>query len=39
MISKIQAREITMVSGVETAQQIGEGVAVWPKLTYRIPEK
>ncbi len=39
MISKIQAREITMVSGVESAQQLGEGVAVWPNLTYHIPDK
>ncbi len=38
MISQIQAREITMVSGVETAHQQGEGIAVWPKLTYRIPD-
>jgi hypothetical protein len=38
MISKILGREITMISGVETAHQLGEGVAVWPKLTYRIPD-
>lgn len=39
MISKIQAREIILVSGVETAHQLGEGIAIWPKLTYRIPDK
>jgi hypothetical protein len=38
VISKIQAREITMISGVELAHQLGEGVAIWPKLTYRIPD-
>jgi hypothetical protein len=38
MISKIMAREITLISGAETAQQEGEGVAIWPKLTYRIPD-
>lgn len=38
MISRIQVRETTMVSGVETTHQLGEGVAVWPKLTYRIPD-
>ena len=39
MISKIQVRQITLVSGVETAHQLGEGVAVWPKLTYHIPDE
>ena len=38
MISKIQSREITLISGVETAHQLGEGIAIWPKLTYRIPD-
>jgi len=38
MFSQIQAREIILVSGVESAHQLGEGVAVWPKLTYRIPD-
>ncbi|HSE60564.1 MAG TPA: hypothetical protein VLA99_17815 [Nitrospiraceae bacterium] len=39
MISRILVRQITAVVGFETAEQEGEGVAVWPSLTYRIPEK
>lgn len=39
MISRILVRQMTTVTGFETAEQEGEGVAVWPSLTYRIPEK
>lgn len=38
MISKIQARAITVVEGFESARQQGEGVAMWPRITYSIPE-
>ena len=38
-ISRIQARQITTVAGYDPAQQISEGVAVWPKLTYSIPRE
>lgn len=38
MISKIQARAITVVEGFESARQQGEGVAIWPRITYSIPE-
>ena len=37
MISRIQGRQVMVVAGYEGAQQLGEGVAVWPKLTYKIP--
>jgi hypothetical protein len=37
MISRIQVRQLTTVVGFETAEQEGEGVAVWPSLTYRVP--
>lgn len=39
MISHIQVRQLTTVAGFETAEQNGEGVAVWPSLTYKIPER
>ncbi|MDF0643300.1 MAG: hypothetical protein P0111_04675 [Nitrospira sp.] len=39
MISRILVRQMTTVTGFETVEQEGEGVAVWPSLTYRIPEK
>jgi len=39
MISKMQARQILVVEGFESARQHGEGVAVWPRITYTIPEK
>ena len=38
MISRIQARDILIVEGFESAHQQGEGIAIWPKLTYSIPE-
>ena len=38
MISKIQTRELTVVEGFESARQHGEGIAVWPRITYNIPE-
>lgn len=38
MISRIQARAITVVEGFESARQQGEGVAIWPRITYSIPE-
>ena len=37
MISQIQVRQLTVVTGYQTAEQVGEGVAVWPSLTYKIP--
>ena len=37
MISRIQVRKLTTVVGFETAEQEGEGVAIWPSLTYKIP--
>lgn len=39
MISRIQVRQLTTVAGFNTAEQHGEGIAVWPALTYRIPAK
>lgn len=38
MISKIQARKLLVVEGFESARQQGEGVAIWPRITYSIPE-
>jgi len=38
MISQLQARAFVVVEGFESARQHGEGVAFWPKLTYRIPD-
>jgi hypothetical protein len=37
MVSRLQARQLTTVTGFESARQVVEGVAVWPKLSYRIP--
>lgn len=37
MISRIQVRQLTTVAGFDTAEQEGEGVAIWPSLTYSIP--
>lgn len=37
MISRIQVRQLTTVVGYDTAEQQGEGVAVWPSLSYQIP--
>lgn len=39
MISRILVRQMTTVTGFETAEQEGEGIALWSSLTYRIPEK
>jgi hypothetical protein len=39
MISRIQARQLTMYAGAENVQQLGAGVAVWPALRYKIPAK
>lgn len=39
MISRIEARQLTTVVGYDTAEQMGEGVAVWPSLTYKIPSE
>ena len=38
MISRIQSRDILIVEGFESTHQIGEGIAIWPKLTYSIPD-
>ena len=37
MISRIQARELTMYAGADNVQQFGAGVAIWPALHYKIP--
>jgi hypothetical protein len=39
MISKILARKLTVVVGFEPVEQEGEGIAVWPSVTYRIPDR
>ncbi len=39
MISRILVRQITTVTGFQSAEQEGEGIATWPSLTYRIPDK
>lgn len=39
MISRILVRQITAVTGFQSAEQEGEGIAMWPSLTYRIPDK
>lgn len=38
MISKILMRKITPVVGFEPAEREGEGIAVWPSVSYRIPD-
>jgi len=38
MISRIQSRALTVVEGFESARQQGEGIAIWPRITYSIPE-
>jgi hypothetical protein len=38
MISKIQVRQLLVVEGFESARQHGEGIAIWPRITYTIPE-
>jgi len=38
MISKIQTRQLLVVEGFESARQHGEGVAIWPRITYSFPE-
>ena len=43
MISQLELRDLRVlgkgvVGGFESAHLHGEGVAVWPKLTYRIPD-
>jgi hypothetical protein len=39
MISRIQARQLTMYAGVDDVQQQGAGLASWPALHYKIPDK
>jgi hypothetical protein len=39
MVSRILVRQVTTVMGFETAEQEGEGIALWSSLTYRIPDK
>lgn len=39
MISRILVRQITAVTGFQNVEQEGEGIATWPSLTYRIPDK
>ncbi|MGA6826436.1 hypothetical protein ACO9S2_02360 [Nitrospira sp. NS4] len=38
MISRIQARQLTMYAGVDDVQQQGAGLAIWPALHYKIPD-
>jgi hypothetical protein len=38
MISRIQSRALLLVEGFESAHQQGEGIAIWPKLTYQFPD-
>lgn len=38
MISRIQSRQLIVVEGFESARQHGEGIAIWPRITYTIPE-
>ena len=39
MVSKIQARQLFVVEGFESARQHGEGIAIWPRITYTIPDR
>lgn len=39
MISRILVRQMTAVTGFQSAEQEGEGIATWPSLTYRVPDK
>jgi hypothetical protein len=39
MITRIQARQLTMYAGLDDVQQQGAGMAVWPALHYKIPAK
>src|SRR5689334_12381775 len=39
MISRIEVRQLTTVVGYDAAEQMGEGVAVWPSLTYKLPSE
>jgi hypothetical protein len=39
MVSRILVRQMTAVTGFQSAEQEGEGIATWPSLTYRIPDK
>ena len=38
MVSQLQGRAVTVVAGYDAAQQTSEGIIVWPKLKYSIPE-
>ena len=38
MVSQLQARAVTVVAGYDPVRQESEGVIVWPKLKYNIPE-
>ena len=38
MVSQLQGRAVTVVAGYDAAQQVSEGIVVWPKLKYSIPE-
>src|SRR4029079_3743188 len=37
MISRLQVEQSTRVIGFDTAEQQGEGVAIWPSLSYKVP--
>ena len=39
MISKMQTRQLLVVEGFESARQHGEGIAMWPRITYSIPDR
>ena len=36
MISRLQVEQSTRVIGFDTAEQQGEGVAIWPSLSYKV---
>lgn len=38
MVSQLQGRAVTVVAGYDPAHQVSEGIMVWPKLKYSIPE-
>jgi hypothetical protein len=38
MVSQMQAQQIMVVEGFESARQHGEGIAKWPRITYSIPD-
>jgi len=37
-VSQLQGRAVTVVAGFDPVHQVSEGIIVWPKLKYNIPE-